>query len=182
MRPTERLSAEHRNILDMLHILEKVSKKLEAAERVEADHMEQIVEYIQMFADRFHHAKEEDLLFPAMERAGIPRDGGPIGVMLQEHEIGRGYVRAMKTAVEEYRGGDNAQGTTYARNARQFTGLLRPHIDKEDSILYRIADMHLTEQDQEELLREFDRVEKERFGTEKDEKYRKILADLKTLY
>lgn len=182
MRPTEILSAEHKNILEMLAVLEKVAKKLEAGEAVEADHLVQIVEFIQMFADKFHHAKEEDLLFPAMERAGIPREGGPIGVMLQEHEVGRGYVRAMKEGAEKYRSGDTSQAAVYAQNARNFVGLLWPHIEKEDTILYRIADMHLTGSDQEELLREFERVEKERFGAEKDEKYQRILKDLKEKY
>ncbi len=71
-----------------------------------------------MFADQCHHGKEEDLLFPAMEAAGIPRESGPIGVMLEEHNIGRQYVRGMAEAVSGYRAGETQAGRAFAQNAK----------------------------------------------------------------
>ncbi|MEM3061405.1 MAG: hemerythrin domain-containing protein, partial [Candidatus Bathyarchaeia archaeon] len=82
--------------------MEKVCEKLDSGERVEPGHLEQVLEFIKFFADKCHHGKEEDLLFPAMEEAGIPKGGGPIGMMLTEHAMGRGYVKAMSKAAEEY--------------------------------------------------------------------------------
>ena len=63
------------------------------------------MEFIATFADHNHHGKEEDILFPAMEKAGFPRDGGPVGVMLMEHTQGREYVGAMRLAVARLKNG-----------------------------------------------------------------------------
>ena len=52
-----------------------------------------------MFADKCHHGKEEDVLFPELEKAGIARQGGPIGVMLHEHVSGREFIRRMSEAL-----------------------------------------------------------------------------------
>jgi len=100
MTPAEQLKEEHQGILLMLRILEKVAAKLEAEEKVERNHLERIVEFFRVFADKCHHGKEEDLLFPAMEKAGVPKEGGPIGVMLAEHQQGRGHIRGMAEALE----------------------------------------------------------------------------------
>ena len=51
--------------------------------------LDDAMDFIKTFADSCHHAKEEDLLFPAMGEAGFPSRGGPVGVMLMEHEQGR---------------------------------------------------------------------------------------------
>ncbi len=66
MRPTEELKREHEAIKLMLRILEKVSEKLESGEDVNTDHLDKILEFIQVFADKCHHGKEEDFLFKEM--------------------------------------------------------------------------------------------------------------------
>jgi hypothetical protein len=68
MTPTDQLKEEHEGILLMLRILEKVSAKLKSGEKVDPDHLERIVEFFRVFADKCHHGKEEDLLFPEMEK------------------------------------------------------------------------------------------------------------------
>ena len=98
MTPAEQLREEHQGITLMLKILEKVCAKMEAQGKVNPDHLERIVEFFRIFADKCHHGKEEDLLFPEMEKAGIPREKGPIGVMLAEHSQGRGFVQGMAEA------------------------------------------------------------------------------------
>ena len=108
MIPTEELKQEHQGILLMLRILDRVAAKIESGEKTDVDHLEQIVEFLRVFADRCHHGKEEDLLFPAMEKAGIPRERGPIGVMLMEHEEGRGYIREMADALARNKKGESA--------------------------------------------------------------------------
>ena len=81
----------------MLKILDKVCARLESKEKVDPEHLEPIVEFFRVFADKCHHGKEEDLLFPEMEKAGVPKEMGPIGVMLAEHQQGRGdYDQGLK--------------------------------------------------------------------------------------
>ena len=165
----------------MMKIMDKVCEKL-GSEKVAAEHLGQIVEFIQVFADKCHHGKEEGLLFPAIEETGIPRDGGPTGAMLEEHEIGRSYVKAMKEAAENYKNGDAEAAAKFAENARNYIRLLTEHIDKEDNILYEIADMHLSEEKQKELLCEFEKVENEKIGAGKHEEFHKLLERLKETY
>ena len=182
MKPTEQLKEEHQAIKLMLRISEKVCEKLECGEEVNPEHLEQMIEFIRVFADKCHHGKEEDLLFTAMEEAGIPKEGGPIGVMLIEHEKGRDYVRGMCEAVAKYKAGDRKASSAIVENARNYIVLLTQHIDKEDNILYPMADMHLSEERQKELLGEFERVERERIGVGKHEEFHKLLEHLKEVY
>jgi len=182
MRPPEQLEEEHKAIKLMLRISEKVCEKLESGEEVNPEHLEQIVEFIKVFADKCHHGKEEDLLFTAMEEAGIPKKGGPIGVMLTEHDMGRGYVKAMSEAVAKYKGGDRKVSSAIVGNARNYIALLTQHIDKEDNILYPMADMHLSEERQKELLEEFERVEREKIGVGKHEEFHELLNHLREVY
>ncbi len=182
MRPTEQLKEEHKAIKLMLQILEKVCEKLESGEKLNPEHLEKMVEFIRIFADRCHHGKEEDLLFPAMEEAGIPREGGPIGVMLAEHNLGRDYVKGLSDAVVKYKAGDHQVASKIVENARNYVGLLTPHINKEDNILYMMADMHLSLERQEQLLEEFEKVEHDIIGAGRHEEFRQLLHHLAEVY
>jgi len=182
MRPTDLLKDEHRAIKTMLAIIEVVCDQLERGERVPAEHLRDIAVFIQGFADKCHHAKEEDLLFPAMEESGIPRQGGPTGVMLAEHEEGRSYVRNMKEAAERYGAGDREAAAPFVDNARNYIGLLTQHIDKEDNILYAIADSRLSRETQKRLEEAFERVEREVVGPGKHEEFHGLLEKLEEAY
>ena len=91
MTPTEQLKEEHKAIKLALEILEKICQKIEAKDEVKQSDIEAMLEFIRTFADKCHHGKEEDLLFPALEETGLPREGGPTGMMLLEHDQGRNY-------------------------------------------------------------------------------------------
>jgi len=178
MTPTEFLKEEHRRIEEMLQVMETVCKKLESSEQVNTEDLKNIVEFIKEFADKAHHGKEEELLLVAMVDAGIPKDGGPVGVMLMEHDMGRNYVKGMSEAIEEYDKGNTDASSKIIENARNYASLLSNHIYKEDNILYPMADMHLSEEKQNELLGEFNIVQSEKIG---NETYTRLLDTLKEL-
>jgi hemerythrin-like domain-containing protein len=182
MKPTDELKAEHRAIERMLRVLEGVSDRLESGQEVDPGHLARIVEFIQVFADRCHHGKEEDLLFVAMAEAGIPTEGGPIGVMLREHVIGRDHVGAMAQAAERYNAGGLEAGDSFAAHARGYVGLLEQHIGKEDNILYPMADRALPPDKQEELLEGFELIEQERVGPGRHEAFHELLDELERTY
>jgi hemerythrin-like domain-containing protein len=182
MKPTEVLKTEHEAIKLMLRILNGICDRLESGKDVDPQHLEQTLEFIRVFADKCHHGKEEDLLFPAMERAGVPREGGPISVMLVEHNQGRDYVKGMNEAFVKYKAGDHAAAAKFVENARNYVALLTQHIDKEDNILYMIADMHLPRAMQEEMVEEFEKLELERIGLGKHEEFHETLHRLQEVY
>ena len=77
MKATDQLLDEHKGVLLMLTILEKVSEKLATEGSLEKKHLEGMLEFFRVFVDKCHHGKEEDLLFPAYEAAGIPKKMAP---------------------------------------------------------------------------------------------------------
>ena len=104
-----------------------------------------MLEFFSVFVDKCHHGKEEDLLFPAYEAAGIPNKNGPIGAMLAEHVEGRGYVKGMTEAFQGFKKGENYSGAGIVEYATKYISLLKQHIDKEDTVLYPMGDAKLSE-------------------------------------
>jgi hemerythrin-like domain-containing protein len=149
--PTDVLRDEHRVILRALDLLEVAAARLARERPLPEGWWGEIIAWLRTFADKNHHAKEETSLFPAMVKAGVPSDGGPIGVMLDEHARGRALVRAMEA------GG----ALDRAAKAREYVALLREHIDKENGVLFPLADALLDEAAQRALQREFEAVEAE---------------------
>ncbi|HPW18226.1 MAG TPA: hemerythrin domain-containing protein [Candidatus Aminicenantes bacterium] len=182
MRPTAELSREHQAILKMIGILGAMAGRLEAGAAVAPDDLERAVDFIRVFADKCHHAKEEDLLFPAMEKAGIPRERGPIGVMLADHVAGRARVAAMAEAIPAIRAGVPEAAASFAAAARGYGELLTGHIFKEDRVLYPMADARLTAEQQKTLEAGFAEVERTIVGQGRHEEYHRLLERLEKSY
>ncbi|HSR11893.1 MAG TPA: hemerythrin domain-containing protein [Thermodesulfobacteriota bacterium] len=182
MTPTGQLREEHEGIRLMLRILDRISDKLESGEKVNPEHLERIVEFFRIFVDKCHHGKEEGLLFPEMERLGITRERGPIGVMLMEHEQGRDYVGGMAEAAAAYKEGDPSAHVEFTRNARLYIGLLSEHIEKENDVLFVMGDQRIPPEKQEELLQGFETLEQEKIGAGTHEEFHKLLEQLKEIY
>lgn len=164
MKATEILKEEHRMIERVLAVLDRAAVLLEQEKDVHPDLFPKAVEFIRGFADHCHHGKEEGFLFPLLEQQGVLRKGGPVGVMLTEHEEGRRWVKLMEEAGTRYRQGEAAARGDLIKAARGYSELLWQHINKEDHVLFRMADQVLTGKDQTELLKQFEAVEKEEMG------------------
>lgn len=182
MKPTDQLKDEHKGIKLMLQILGKICEQLEARIEINADHLEKIIDFFKVFVDQCHHGKEENLLFPAMEDAGIPREGGPIEVLLLEHEQGRKYVRIMNEALGNYWEDASDTSSSLVVNSRSYIDLLTKHIEKEDTVLFPLADSHLLQKKQKELLQGFEKIELERIGIGKHEEFHRLLDTLEVAY
>jgi len=174
-RATALLSDEHRVIERVLAVLEKLT-----AGRVEAslDSWRKTLDFFSHFADQCHHFKEEQVLFPAMEEHGIPREGGPIGMMLMEHEEGRAYVRSMLAAIPLVEAKNEAAKEILIDKARAYLRLLKDHIQKEDEVLFKIADDVISPDEQKRLLRSFDDYEAAEMRAGVHERYLKIADEL----
>lgn len=145
MKPIEILEQEHRAIERVLETLEQyadahLGSSTPAAQR----DLLHFVEFIQQFADRIHHGKEEDILFEQLLRAGFPKGAGPLSVMYQEHDRGRTFARQLKSLGEKDSTWSEADRTELSKVANGYTSLLRQHIYKEDNILYPMAEARLS--------------------------------------
>ena len=171
MKATQQLKDEHEGIKLMLMILEKICWNINNDKRLNFDHIDKVVDFIKGFADKCHHGKEEEILFPAMIKSGIPKEGGPISVMLHEHEIGRNHIKALSKAIDEVKSGNNEAAATLVLSAGNYIELLRNHIEKENNILFKMADQVLNEEEQSKIFDEFEKLEVEKIGIGKHEEY-----------
>jgi hemerythrin-like domain-containing protein len=174
-KATEMLSDEHRVIERVLDVMEKLAQ---SSVMNSLEPWKKALDFARHFADQCHHLKEEKILFPAMEEHGIPNDGGPIGMMLIEHEEGRSYVRSMSAALARIEANDEAAWESLLASARAYIRLLREHIQKEDEILFRMADDVIPADEQKRLLRAFEEHEVGEMGTGIHGKYLTIAQAL----
>jgi hemerythrin-like domain-containing protein len=181
MKATKQLMDEHEGIKLMLDIIGKICRKIESKQEVDSKTLDQIIEFLRTFVDKCHHAKEEELLFPALEKVGIAKEGGPIGVMLQEHEAGRKLVKSMAGEIDRYKK-DKQATAKFLEYGRGYIKLLTDHIEKENNVLFRMADMRLSEKEQDKLYEEFEKIEVVRIGAGKHEGFHKLLHHLKEIY
>jgi hemerythrin-like domain-containing protein len=183
MGPIDELKMEHQAVKMTLRVLETLCRKMEQpGEGVDVHHIDQLLEFFLVFVDKCHHGKEEELLFPALEAVGVGREGGPIGVMLEEHERGREYVRKMNARLSEYRAGEISGGPGFIGEARGYIGLLDQHTYKEDNVLFPLAEKLLPEGKQAELSSGFERIEVEKIGVGRHEEFHKMLDHLERVY
>jgi hemerythrin-like domain-containing protein len=103
----------------------------------------------------------------------MPEKQSPIEAMHMEHDQGRVYVRAMEEAAQKALDGEPGQSAIIAENAKCYAALLRGHIEKEDDILYPLAERVLPEEVRERMLDAYDGAEQEAPGLE--DKYRKLV-------
>ena len=171
MRATDILKEEHRIIERVIAVLESGALKLEEGKPVRPGLFIEATEFIKGFADGCHHQKEEGVLFQSMVAFGVPVEGGPIGVMLAEHEQGRTFTRNLYSAAQRLEAGDAAAIQDVVSNARGYAQLLRLHIMKEDQILFPLADRVLSPSEQDRVLNGFEHVEHEETGEGVHEKY-----------
>jgi hemerythrin-like domain-containing protein len=165
---------EHKLILRMIALLEKNVELVVAGRFADWNFFLDGVDFIRNFADRFHHAKEEDVLFKALVANGMPEQNSPVAAMLMAHDQGRAFVRGMEQAARRAQAGEPAPVTEIAENARGYIALLRDHIDKEDSILYPLAERILPEALRPAMVAAYAEAAAKSPGLE--EKYQRLVA------
>ncbi|MFA7402971.1 MAG: hemerythrin domain-containing protein, partial [Pelobacteraceae bacterium] len=92
---TQALVSEHRLILRMITLLERNAPLTAEGRYPNWKFYLDGIDFIRNYSDRFHHAKEEDVLFEALVKNGMPREHSPIAAMLMEHDQGRAFVKGM---------------------------------------------------------------------------------------
>lgn len=146
------LVQEHEVIERVLDALEKEARGVDAGSSVDQTFFLTAITFVRQFADGVHHQKEEQVLFPALCEAGMQNDSGPVGVMLFEHTEGRQHIRAMEAALAGAEEGDAAARRQLVHETMGYVNLLRAHIQKENMILFPMAERML-DAEQKEIVR-----------------------------
>jgi hemerythrin-like domain-containing protein len=181
MKAIDQLKNEHEGIKIVFRVLREMCESLKLNQSLDTDHFGGILEFFEIFVDKCHHGKEEDLLFPAMEQAGIPRQG-PIEAMLAEHTTGRGHIKAIRRKFARFQSGDTAVSEALADECEQYILLMLNHIYKENNILYPMGETRFSQEVDDKLFQDFDTLETERIGTGKHEAFHQMIDQLTEIY
>lgn len=174
--PTDLLRQEHELVLVVVTAMEREVEEIRRTDAVDGARIADMVDFTTNFTDGCHHAKEEHVLFPLMERTQTAA-GGPVSVMLSEHDAGRQYVRGILAALPDVESSKTAR-TQVADNLAGYAYLLRRHINKENRVLFPIADKILGDEDQAYLAGEFARIANEASESGTYERYHEMAKRL----
>ena len=148
--PIKNLVDEHVLIKRWVALIPEVIKNLE----VESEEGRQLildgVDFIRSYADKYHHAKEEDILFKYFDE-----DLDILKVMHEDHKQARSHVKAILEAL------DRKDKTAIAEHFNAYGDLLNEHIKKEDEILYPWMDKNLSVTQIGELFSKFNEADEQ---------------------
>lgn len=182
MKATEDLIQEHNAVLASLKILDKIAAAIAAHSKQAPADLERLLDFFKGFVDACHHGKEEDVLFPELERVGVRREGGPVGVMLSEHQAGRAHIRALTENLERLRRGEAGAAAKIGEHASAYRDVLQAHIHKENNVLFPMADRLVSDEAGARIVEQFEAIERDRVGEGKHEAYHAMLHELKDAY
>jgi hemerythrin-like domain-containing protein len=178
MEAIETLMSEHRVIERGLDALDAFAEEALRGAADDRKELGRFVAFIREFADACHHGKEEDILFKAMVEAGFPSQGGPIAVMLHEHDVGRAHVKRLADLAAQAAPWSTQDREALAEAAHGYASLLRAHIQKEDNVLYPMAEQHLPPPLMERVDQACARYEEERTGSGEHERLHRLAEEL----
>jgi hemerythrin-like domain-containing protein len=182
MKATEQLVNEHNGIIIVLDVFEVILKKIQDKKDYVLTDVKNILDFLKIFADKCHHGKEEGILFPKLNELGMSKESGPISVMLYEHNLGRKLIKSITLAIEEIESGSSSGEDLLIKSGNNYIELLKNHIQKENSILFPMADRTMTNNEQDEMFNAFEKMENEEIGEGMHEKYHKMIGLLKKTY
>ena len=178
MDAIETLMNEHRLIERAIDALTAFADQVRRKNTDDKEELGRFVTFIRDFADGCHHGKEEDILFATMVEAGFPRDGGPIAVMLMEHEEGRAQVRDLAELAAQATPWTVEDRQRLAEAAYGYGNLLRQHIHKEDAILYPMAEQRLPPHLMNRVADECERFESHKASSGEHDRLHKLADEL----
>jgi hemerythrin-like domain-containing protein len=158
MRTVEMLLEDHRQIERMLRILAGATARLRNGEPVDADVFQRLADVMADFADRYHHAREEQHVFPVLEGYALLTMAGRLDCMPGEHEIGRGLTSKLKEAADRYATGDADAVPDIVEAAGGYLQLLGHHMGVEEGVLFELAEKVVSDDDDDAMSHALEQV------------------------
>lgn len=178
--PIQILINEHALIRQFLDNLVFAVDKLETGERLAVEFFEKALQFARNFADKFHHLKEEHLMFAqlAQKKGGVL--DGPIEALRHQHERGRDFITEIHNALDGYARGDEVHTTNLVENSAAYIHLLRHHLHKEDYSFFPLVRDAFGEKELGALSELFAR-EEEKFGEKFFENSQELVLEMAKL-
>ncbi len=183
MKSIDILVDEHNNIKKVLGVIRKACVQIVEDGEINHEDFFDMIDFIRNYADKYHHGKEEDMLFIDMSKElGNDIKNGPIQGMLIEHDLGRRYIGNLDIALTKHQGGDKDAKVDIIANAISYANLLAEHIHKEDNALYQFAIRRLTDKTKDKLNQEIEEFESLKEHQDTREKYIEMANRLQKKY
>jgi len=170
------LVAEHEMIERAMAVLKQCLDNLDDSAEKPLQ-MTRAMDFLLEFGDKVHNRKEEKLLFPLMESKGIPVKGGPLGVMLMEHQAERELLGAMIMQARGLRYAPESEKEDYRNKGLEYLKIRAEHIWKENDVLFKMGVKVTGEEENTELLDGFARIDREAYGETAREKFQQMLKE-----
>ena len=156
MKPVGALMIEHRLVERMLGVVEREIPKVETRNEIEPFFIDTVVDFIRIYADRTHHAKEEHILFKEVAKKEMTReDRALLDVLLSEHDYGRKTVREVVEAKERYVRNEAGALAVILEKLNALIVFYHEHIRKEDDLFFPASIRYLSDEEQDAILLEF---------------------------
>ena len=181
MTPTENLKSEHNDIKELLNIMSKIAVNIKSKDVFYTSDVEDIIDFLKFFIEKSHHGKEE-VFYPALEFAGIPKEAESLSVMMYEHSLAKNYLKDINSCVVNCKIGNSFSGEMLADSLTNYVALIKNHIQKEEEIIFPLADTELSPEKQIEIAEEFERIEEKIIHHGFHEHYNKLLKELQIKY
>jgi DUF438 domain-containing protein len=175
------LIAEHELIERCMAVLKNCLDQLEESIR-RTRQLERALDFLLEFGDKMHNKKEETMLFPLLEKRGLPAQGGPIGVMLMEHEAERTLIRTMLNQTPTLVRASASERRIFKEKGLEYLKVRAEHIWKENDILYPMGRKVLHEEDNEILLENFAGLDVQTYGPQARKHYDLMVVEVEQGY
>ncbi len=153
------LEHEHHSAEMVVVTMSTIADHLEQGRRIDASLLTEVIFFLRLFADQCQEAKEESLLFPALEAKCVSRPTCSIATLKSEHRKAGSLTVELLEAADAYAAGDSSAAKSLMRTLRALSSLYREHIRKENDILLPLAQNALTQNEQDMLFEAFQHVE-----------------------
>jgi len=136
------LVEEHALLTRGLTILEVIAERVGRGTVVPIGAVAKLTEFFRGFVQELHQSKEEQVLFPMLERLGQPQT--PLAALRVEHSAARRSLRALEVAMADLGVSADAR-RRFVEEAAHFRALLVDHVVREEQGLFIDARRLLTE-------------------------------------
>ncbi len=181
MKALAALVKEHGLISLMLNNLEKAKKQIVRGVFPPKEFFEKVVLFARTFADKFHHYKEEYLMFGLLAQKKEGEIDLEIGVLRYQHDLCRECINQIENSIEGYGQGNEIVITTLLSNLSSYTSMLKWHIHIEDNIFFKMAEKEISGEEGDVLYNQFLEEDSMHGGKEFFEKNRNLIRELSAM-
>jgi hemerythrin-like domain-containing protein len=169
------LMIEHRLIERMLELIRREAARMRDAHEINAVFLDNVVDFVRVYADRTHHGKEEDILFRDLAKKDMTSEEKSLmAELVLEHALGRKTVSDLVEAKKRHFAGDPSALAMMVEKLEFLVSFYPRHIEKEDKVFFPAMMKYLSVEEQERMLSEFWDFDRNMIH----EKYRHLVEEL----